>query len=172
MNPYLVALDFDGTAAKTFTDSPHHITVSTAYLSAIEQLFGRQGLEIYIEEGEHRNRAPTEIIRSLLEQGCGNQSPFSSKELTEQLMQLKLASLLGEIGPQWPQPCEGFLNFWHVLENLRLYYGVSVRTAIISSGHETFIKKTFDAWGSFTTLSCYGRRYQAQEKSSRTGKTF
>ena len=146
MSHYLIALDYDGTAGNTFVESPRHINVDMAYSLAIAQLFGHKGLEIYRGEGGHHNRAPTEIVDALLKKGC-YQSALSPDKLTERLIQLKLDVLLDEVSPEWPMPCYGFLNFWQTLEELRSTDGIDLRTAVISSGHEAFIRKTFDVWG-------------------------
>lgn len=72
--------------------------------------------------------------------------------ITQMLVGQKLKYLINEIGQRdsegnpWPQPCEGVLDFYETVHQLRSE-GVPLDTAIISSGHEGFIKKTFDLWG-------------------------
>lgn len=71
--------------------------------------------------------------------------------LTSMLVIRKLGYLLQEIGKPdklgdlWPLPCEGALDFLKTLEDLK-GRDVPIDLAIISSGHESFIKKTLGAW--------------------------
>lgn len=71
--------------------------------------------------------------------------------LTSMLVIRKLGYLLQEIGTRdqhgnpWPLPCEGALDFLKTLEDLK-ERGVPIDFAIISSGHESFIKKTLGVW--------------------------
>jgi len=74
------------------------------------------------------------------------------KTIAEMLVLIKLSYLMDEIGSKfddggiWPRPCLGFLKFLRKIEELR-QSGLDINLAIISSGHELFIKKTFKAWG-------------------------
>lgn len=65
--------------------------------------------------------------------------------IAEMLVRSKMVLYLPEIGPAWPRPCKGFLVFYDVLCKLKNL--VDIQLAILSSGHEIFIKKTFEAWG-------------------------
>lgn len=71
--------------------------------------------------------------------------------LTSMLVIEKLGYLLQEIGTHdqlddpWPLPCEGALDFLKTLKDLR-ERGAPIDFAIISSGHESFIKKTLGIW--------------------------
>ena len=71
--------------------------------------------------------------------------------LTSMLIIRKLAYLLREIGAHdqndkpWPLPCEGALYFLRSLELLK-EKGVPIDFAIISSGHESFIRKSLGVW--------------------------
>jgi hypothetical protein len=74
------------------------------------------------------------------------------KTIAEILVLIKLSYLMDEIGSRfddgevWPRPCLGFLDFLRKIEELR-QTGLDIDLAIISSGHELFIKKTFKVWG-------------------------
>lgn len=76
---------------------------------------------------------------------------FPEITLTQMLVLKKLKHLMDEVGKQngdgkvWPQPCEGFLNFAKIVSNFKKG-GLPVDIAIISSGHESFIKKVFETW--------------------------
>lgn len=71
--------------------------------------------------------------------------------LTPMLIIQKLSYLLREIGTlnkngkPWPLPCEGVLDFFQSLDSLKKE-GVPIDFAIVSSGHESFIKRVLDAW--------------------------
>ncbi|MDO8503092.1 MAG: hypothetical protein Q7S60_00195 [bacterium] len=69
---------------------------------------------------------------------------------TELFVRQKLSYSLRQIGKfpdetTWPQPYEGFLEFWKALYGLK-DRGLEIHTAVISSGHELFIQKTFSTW--------------------------
>ncbi len=136
MPHYLLALDFDGTAARTFDESPNHMTVGKAYDLAVAEVLGKEAQKNFVAEGGHKNRTPSEIVTGLIGK--------SSNELIEQLVTVKMNYLLSEIGPEWPKPCVGFIDFWEKLSQLK--QETNIRTAIISSGHTAFIKKTFQVW--------------------------
>lgn len=71
--------------------------------------------------------------------------------LSSMLVLKKLGYLLQEIGTRdqlgnpWPLPCDGALDFLRTLQSLR-EEGVPIDLAIISSGHESFIRKVLDVW--------------------------
>jgi len=75
-----------------------------------------------------------------------------AKVLGELLVCRRLSLLLeciGETfadGTPWPRPCEGFTSFWTKIQQLK-EQGGSIDTALISSGHISFIEKTFEVWG-------------------------
>lgn len=75
------------------------------------------------------------------------------KTITEMLVLIKLSYLMEEIGSQlpngktWPEPCQGFLDFLRVVNLLQKKEHIPIKLAIISSGHEIFIQKTFRIWG-------------------------
>ncbi|MCL5438826.1 MAG: hypothetical protein M1268_02455 [Patescibacteria group bacterium] len=70
--------------------------------------------------------------------------------MTRMLVAQKLKYLVSEIGNKngdaWPQPCEGVLYFFERFKALKKE-GMPIDFAVISSGHDLFIKKTFDLWG-------------------------
>lgn len=76
---------------------------------------------------------------------------FPEITMTQMLVLQKLKYLMNEIGKQdkdgkmWPQPCKGFLEFMDVASQLKKE-GTPLDTAIISSGHEAFIKRVFGVW--------------------------
>lgn len=75
------------------------------------------------------------------------------KVVTEMLVREKLIYLLQQIGTRfpdgqaWPKPCEGFINFWKSIQELNFQEDIHLETAVISSGHDEFIKRTFQLWG-------------------------
>jgi FMN phosphatase YigB (HAD superfamily) len=134
--PDLLVFDFDGTIANTFVDSPNGMNVEKAYRSAIEDLFGESGLKKYDGQGDLNNRAPGEVVASL---ACPQDN---TEALVELLVKKKLEYLLKEINQKWPLPTAGFLEFWQTIMR-----DAKIKTAILSSGHEEFIKKSFKAQG-------------------------
>lgn len=73
------------------------------------------------------------------------------RTIAELLVLEKLSCLMDEIGTEfldgrvWPQPCAGFLEFFETVDKLK-NSGVNIRLAIVSSGHDEFIKRTFSVW--------------------------
>lgn len=71
--------------------------------------------------------------------------------ISELLVRQKLSYLLDQVGAEsadgymWPQPCRGFIPFWESVQELK-ENDIPITTAIISSGHQTFIEKFFDQW--------------------------
>ncbi len=63
----LLAFDFDGTAAMTFELGPDGIGVHEACAMTVDAIFGDRGLRIYQGQGGLMNRAPIEVVSSLLE---------------------------------------------------------------------------------------------------------
>jgi phosphoglycolate phosphatase-like HAD superfamily hydrolase len=167
--------DFDKTVAETFEPSPNGHGVQEAYYLAVGEVLGRQGQRAFHRFGL-QNRAPTELVRSLLSTEpkyemlaharryfhreastllglvpVGKGVPLSWNEVDptevvgEMVVRAKLKVLLNEIGnkngKQWPAPCEG------VLAAIDEFRKNDLPLAIISSGHELFITKTFESWG-------------------------
>ena len=150
-NTQLGVFDFDNTIAQTFEPSPNGVNVTHAYDCALEQLFGRANLLDAL--GGLRNRTATEVVCDVLAKFPALREVASHVVgstmialLPEALVRLKLGVLLKEIGRGadgtiWPKPCEGVFD---VLTALRRQ---NTRIAIISSGHEPFIRRSFELWG-------------------------
>ena len=136
-----VGLDFDGCVAQTFKPSPNNIDVESAYLTAVDVVFGPTGLGQYQREGGLRNRAPTEIV--------GQLAPGASNTEHTNLLQLldttKLAVLVDEICPEWPEPTDGYPDFEATI-SARPDRG-DLSRVIVSSGHDPFIARTYETWG-------------------------
>jgi hypothetical protein len=144
----LIAEDFDNTVALTNETSPKGLDVNETYRLAIDQMFGLIGLEQYEASGGLHNRAPIQVVRQLAVGAEGQELD----DLTSKFTETKLSILLGEVGAEfpdgriWPRPTEGYLDFMQLLEQAR-GEGHLVNDLILSSGHEAFINKTFEAWG-------------------------
>lgn len=71
------------------------------------------------------------------------------KTITEMVVRQKLLYLAGEIGTRfpdgqvWPKPCEGFQEIWQIIRLINLDEKCRLTTAVVSSGHETFIRRVF-----------------------------
>lgn len=136
--------DFDGTIALTNvpTEDGKDGPVEAAYKEAIEQVFGLKGLETYLSAGGLQNRAPIEVVQQL----APDATDENAITLVGALDGTKLAILLEQITSQWPKPTAGYQDFARSLSNLKSA-GRPITTAIISSGHEPFIDRTYAAWG-------------------------
>jgi hypothetical protein len=163
----IVAADFDGTIANTFEKSPNGLDVPTAYDNALTDIFGSRGLLAAL--GGLRNRAPGELVVAVLEHdhslgargheyhrahgaelshlvlhGKGNRAninPGLIDELTETLVRVKLQYLVEEISDRWPKPYDGVLDFIEMQRRQGRCF------AIITSGHDLFLQRTFKRWG-------------------------
>jgi FMN phosphatase YigB (HAD superfamily) len=162
----IVASDWDGTIADTFTPSPNGRGVESGYRYALGKMFGVQDLLDQI--GGLCNRAPAEVIDAILElnsslqkngldycaqnkreldefvprgKGLQKRNPTAAERLTETLVRVRLQYLMPEITVQWPKPFQG------VLDALELFRSRGLRVAIISSGHTAFIEKSCKVWG-------------------------
>ncbi|HTE22858.1 MAG TPA: HAD hydrolase-like protein [Candidatus Limnocylindria bacterium] len=138
----LAILDFDMTMASTFTPSPRGIDVPKAYKMAIEQELGQSILRTFNKNGGSWSDDPSSIVRKLLPNATSEEQIVT----TARIIQAKLDILLGEIGPAWPKPTAGFFNFWSSVQWARKQ-GEPINTAIISSGHDSFTRKTLEVWG-------------------------
>lgn len=162
----LLASDWDGTMVDTFTPSPRGRGVEAGYRYALSKMFG--DTELLDKIGGLQNRASAEVIaavlaiddtlgtrgfeysrshagelKDLVPRGKGIQSarPSVADILTETLVRVRLQFLMPEISSEWPKPFDG------VLECLASLEASGIRVAIISSGHTSFIEKTFGVWG-------------------------
>lgn len=72
--------------------------------------------------------------------------------LTWMLVTEKCSHMIEEIGKElpsgemWPRPTKGFIDFYKLITEKR-QDGFSLVTAVVSSGHREFIRKTFDVYG-------------------------
>jgi len=71
------------------------------------------------------------------------------RAITEMLVARKKEHLIPQIGPDWPQPVRGFDTFWNNIRTRRAAdeRWKRVHTAIVSSGHTDFIRKTLQVAG-------------------------
>lgn len=82
---------------------------------------------------------------------ASNDQERTRRTIAEMLVLLKLSYLMDEIGSKfedgrvWPRPCKGFIELLRMIDVL-VDEGIDIQGAIISSGHESFIKKTFACW--------------------------
>jgi|GEM_PF-5863667 hypothetical protein len=161
----VVASDFDGTIAKTFEPSPKGIGVETCYAMGLRDMFGSATLLQDI--GGLQNRAPRQVIAAVLKldpnfgsrgeqyyqrhrdelrsfmpanRRHGKLGVDLASNLTETLVRVRLKYLLSEISEDWPKPYDGALDFFDSLDRRKR------AGAIITSGHTTFIEKTFRTW--------------------------
>lgn len=170
--PYLFLCDYDRTLFNTKKRSPNGIGLEEGYEHAVTQIFGPKGLAHYQDEGGLQNRAPSEVVVSLMKRDTGLIGHAREKHaelslslenlpatlsvpwdeaslvflLAEMLVHFKLQLFLGEIGPDWPRPYPGVCDFFHTVADLRVKEGLPIQTGILSSGHTPFIEKTLSLW--------------------------
>ena len=171
-----IALDFDNTIANTFAPSHSGIGVNEACRMAVARMFGTHGVRAFDVIGGLQNRAPLELIQALFSQdGCRHDFLTAAKQylelylteldglvrhgsgvplvwvdndpepvVAELFVRVKLRTLLREISrnPQglWPIPCAGIVPY---LKRIKAH---DIPLAILSSGHEAFIRKAFALW--------------------------
>ncbi len=138
--------DFDGTMYETFEADPSRqiYGVDEAYRIAIEEVFyfDKDALRRYIDDGEHQNRTPLEIVNSL----APDCTLAGLDRLTGELVGAKLNVLAGQIGRElqdgelWPRPVPGFLEHWQQVTAAK-EDGAPISQAIASAGHASFIRK-------------------------------
>ncbi len=137
-NARFVGEDFDGTIVDTFTRPKDGYSVESAYHIAVGTVFGPPDLEKYKREGGLGNRAPLEIVRQLAPDADAGETD----KLHQQLVATKLEVLESQISATWPEPTKGFIEFTAKLRRTQAEQPID--DVIISSGHESFIRKTFE----------------------------
>lgn len=141
-----LVLDFDGTVADTLKPSPSGLGVVGAYELAILKLFGEKACRAYKQAGGLQNRSPREVVVEL--QQAGFEGGSNTTALTDALVGLKIDCLTNEIGKPleggdlWPRLTTGFASSWRQVRT-----NTSTFTAILSSGHQAFIRRTFEVHG-------------------------
>lgn len=182
MERYLVAIDFDETVAHTFEQSPNGVGVKKAYDNAIKNIFGDEGMQIYVDKlGGLQNRSPSHLVDLILRESINSHLELSASQffeenisrllslmppsrikerlckreidneiITELVIIEKLSYLFNEVGNNlqdgqiWPRLCNGFDCFYQTIEDINTEEeDIVIDIAIVSSGHDEFIKKTF-----------------------------
>lgn len=139
MNSHLVLLDFDGTIANTFKDSPSGMNVGKASKLAIGNVFGRSGMLALDEIGGLKNREPGELVKII--QGMTRETGLTHNDATEHFVEAKLSYLIPEISPVWPELYPGAAALFRDVSRGK----IPVDLAILSSGHDAFIRKAMEA---------------------------
>lgn len=99
---------------------------------------------------EHKETLQEYLPKTEEEITWNDENPLTT--ITQMVVGQKLKYLCNEIGQKdgqdqvWPQPTSGAIDFVNTLAQLQAE-GVPIDFGVISSGHETFIKKSFDVWG-------------------------
>lgn len=146
---HLIICDFDRTLADTFTPSPSGMEVSKAYDLAVLSVFGEAGFSLFRGVlGGIKNREPGELVRDLLltAKALGiflDKNGIPSDRLTEALVQKKLSFLLPRISKEWPRFYDGVKEFFDLAHQEEL----PIEIAIVSSGHDEFIRRAFEVNG-------------------------
>lgn len=136
-------LDFDGTSFNTFELNPSGVGVNEACEYSVAHNFGQNALDYYIRNGGLGNRSPREVVTAI--QLAGFRTQCNTKQATDDFVSVKIERLVGGIGQRlpdgarWPRPTLGFADFWQEVKK-----DSAIFTAILSSGHLSFIEKAFE----------------------------
>lgn len=141
--PGLVAADFDNTIALTFKAPPSGVGVAEAYEIAVEETFGTSGLKAYLSQGGLQNRAPIEVVRDLVPDADADETI----PMLTQLDTIKLEVLVAQITPSWPEPTDGYIQFTKALGDINSEAPGRITQGVVSSGHNPFIERVYEAWG-------------------------
>lgn len=124
----LLISDFNNTAFSTKRE------VEAASYMAVGKIFGEATAKYCKNElGGLQNRSPSELMHALIPD---NRNIFA---FTKSYVEERFNILESKIGKDWPEPCEGFVDFYQEIVAREIDF------AIVSSGHRSFIEKTFKA---------------------------
>ncbi|KKQ35234.1 MAG: hypothetical protein US51_C0011G0002 [Microgenomates group bacterium GW2011_GWA2_37_6] len=137
----LILIDFDGTMANTFVDSPNGFNVTNAYLYAIWELFGENGVRAFHERGGLRNSPPEELAEDIQRRTLQVDAP--AREVAKQIVDIKLSLIAPEISTSWPRLYPGFKDFMDVVGRAEGTF----KLGVLSSGHDGFISRVFEVNG-------------------------
>lgn len=141
MKPYLLATDFDGTLAATMVDSPNGMNVLKACDKTMRDIFGREGQRVYREKLHGlQNREPGELMTLMLAE-MKMDIPVSGA--IELFVAQKLGHLIPEISREWPKLYPGVKELFCASNKGEL----PLEIAVVSSGHDEFIKRVFEVNG-------------------------
>ncbi len=141
----LLCADYDGTIALTSETGPGIKNVDEAYAEAIDGLLGVECAQAFIDEGGHNHRTPAEIVGVLIPDATTTVVEQFANEITTTKLEI-LTDQIGKPlpdGATWPRFTDTFHWMWMTL-NEDPAYTDTVDTAVLSAGHTSFIKKTFD----------------------------
>lgn len=125
-----------------------------APLEVIHQMFATEWREQMIANAQKFLEENFHLLQGLVPEGKGfpltAESAITEQVAAELMVRVKLKFLMDEIGgstPEgiWPPPCKGFIEFWQYLHKVKDL--LEIETAIITSGHDEFIKKVFAVYG-------------------------
>jgi hypothetical protein len=143
----LFAGDFDGTMFLTAEPAPGGIGVNEAYQLAISEVLDDEAAALFMAEGGHNHRDPTEIVSYLRPSLTGFELERAADSVTGHKLDI-LMDLIGRPmadGVLWPRPTEGFTELWRAIYAAK-DVGRLIGTATISAGHTDFQKKTFSVY--------------------------
>jgi hypothetical protein len=141
----LLASDFDRTIARTDEVGPLNMNVERTTYCAVERILGPLALEQYVRDGGLNNRAPGQVVQSL----APTLLPEELQQVSSDFVAYKLSLSMQQIGTHlddgspWPRLVDGFATAWSDLQELGAEEP-GVDTAIVSSGHDSFIMKVFE----------------------------
>lgn len=141
MQRHLVAMDFDGTIANTFADSPQGMNVNVATGIAVRRVLGNDGFAVYQDQGGMMNREPGEMVRDI-QRGLGHGVDLYD-DTAQKFIDAKLDLLVPEISTHWPLLLPGAKDFLDLVAEGDL----PIDIAIVSSGHDRFIRQVFEVNG-------------------------
>ena len=116
-------------------------------------ILSKNAEQCFAKRNKTLNRLVPKGKGSPLEWASSGDDFKNHRTMTEMLVLLKMSFLMNEIGARysddtfWPESCPGFINFYGFLEKLNNDGSLDIQFAILSSGHDIFIQKTFELWG-------------------------
>ncbi len=174
--PTVVVSDFDQTIALTFAPPPNGIGVREAYRQTIGEIFGEYAVgildnfrtqsprEIAIAiwddlgsvdaavDGKRYYLRRKDALDAVMPSGLGAEIVWSGdaaldalvEVMTRRRLELMLPNIGKEMpdGTQWPRLTPRFAEVWRRITEEPMF-----RTAILSSGHDVFIRRTFELYG-------------------------
>ena len=133
---------------------------SSAPIELVKALLEAGSQKILIRNAKAFLNRKREHLRGFVPEGKGASLEWNQEDpllvVTETLVREKMRWFWDEIGAHfadgriWPQPCTGFLEFYRTLLVCAGSYcsgDVHLALGIVSSGHDYFIRRCFEAWG-------------------------
>jgi hypothetical protein len=148
----LAAHDYDGTTNDTGEEAPGIKTVNDGYKEGLDEAFGSEAVDVFVAQGGHNHRTPPQIVEDVATALKLGLEPADLLSKSEQVVDIKQSILFDQIGVRltdgslWPRITDGFREYWEGIYTASAG-GSLIDTAVLSSGHTPFIKKSYAVHG-------------------------